>query len=95
MILTVDIGNSRIKWALWQADAIVSHGQTQREAAYTPAAFDDLFKGLDQPFAIYAISVAAKGVAQALDSWVRAHWQADIVYLKTEKKYKEEFACIR
>ena len=88
MILTVDIGSSRIKWALWQADVIIRRGHAQHETPCVPAVFDDLFVAVDQPSAIYAISVAAKQVAQALDGWVQAHWQTDVVHLETEKKYK-------
>jgi type III pantothenate kinase len=89
MILTVDIGNSRIKWALWQADVIVTRGQTDYAAVYDATTFDTLFQGVAQPSAVYAICVAADVAAQALNSWVLRHWQTDVAYLKTEKKYKK------
>lgn len=88
MILTVDIGNSRIKRALWQVDVIVDRGVTDYDNAHYTSAFDRLFQDVQRPSEIYALCVAAKGVAQALDDWVREHWQMDVHYLKTTKKYK-------
>ena len=34
MILTVDIGNSRVKWACWLDDAIVARGASAYAAEY-------------------------------------------------------------
>ncbi|MDT8282573.1 MAG: type III pantothenate kinase [Gammaproteobacteria bacterium] len=88
MIVTVDIGNSRIKMASWQADVIVGRGVTDYDNAHYSSAFDRLFLDVPRPSEIYALCVATEEVAQALDDWVTARWQMDVDYLKTTKKYK-------
>lgn len=88
MILTVDIGNSRIKRALWQADVIVDRGLTDYDKTHYAGAFDRLFLGVQRPSEIYALCVAAEEVAQALNGWAKMHWQMDVHYLQTTKKYK-------
>jgi type III pantothenate kinase len=88
VILTVDIGNSRIKSASWQVDVIVDRGVADYDDAHFANVLDRLFQGVQQPSEIYALCVASEEVAQALDGWVREHWQLDVNYLKTTKKYK-------
>jgi len=93
MILTVDIGNSRIKWALWQADVIVDRAAATYEIDKSMDAFDKLFSSLEKlsaekPSQIYAVCVAGDKMSQALTVWARRRWQLDVAYLKTEKKYK-------
>ena len=93
MILTVDIGNSRIKWALWQADAIVDRAVATYKIEKSMDAFEKLFLSLEKlsaekPLQVYAVCVAGNKMSQALTAWVRRRWQLDVAYLKTEKKYK-------
>ncbi len=93
MILTVDIGNSRIKWALWQADIIVDRAVATYDIDKSMDAFDKLFSSLEKlsqqgPSQVYALCVAGDKVSQALSAWVRQRWQLDVAYLKTEKQYK-------
>ncbi len=88
MILTIDIGNSRIKWALWQADVIVDRAVVAYEIDERMDAIDKLFSGLKKPSQIYAVCVAGDKMSQALSVWVKQRWQLDVVYLKTEKQYK-------
>ena len=92
MILTIDIGNSRIKWAAWQGELIVSRGAAVyagKNLADVPGGiFGQLFAGLEKPSQIFAVCVAGVEISQALDKWVLQHWQLTVEYLKTEKKYK-------
>lgn len=88
MILTVDIGNSRIKWAAWEADRIVSRGA----GAYGDLNFerlcDELFATVKQPSCVYALCVAGDSKRQAFTSWVKRHWQREAAFLTTGKQYK-------
>jgi len=89
MIITVDIGNSRIKWAAWQADTIVGRGveaytkQDKREAV-----LEKLFSTVKNPSHVFAVCVADSQYQLALEKWSRRHWQRDVEYLKTSKHYK-------
>lgn len=92
MILTVDIGNSRIKWAQWQAEVIIARGVAAYSADTISAAFDQLFSlaasAIERPSQVLAVCVAGDEVRQVLSDLVKQHWQMDVQYLKTEKRYK-------
>jgi type III pantothenate kinase len=89
VILTVDIGNSRIKWAQWQAEVIIARDVVVYHADKISEAFDRLFLAIEPPSQVFAVCVAGETVRQALSEWVRRHWQLDVQYLKTEKQYKQ------
>ncbi|NOQ90207.1 MAG: type III pantothenate kinase, partial [Gammaproteobacteria bacterium] len=46
MILTVDIGNSRIKWASWQEDKITARGVVAYDEKKLSKNFDELFSSV-------------------------------------------------
>ncbi len=88
MILTVDIGNSRIKWALWQAEIIIARGVAAHESDKTMSCFETLFSVLEKPSRVFAVCVAGDEQQQALSEWIKQHWQLEVEYLKTQKQYK-------
>jgi type III pantothenate kinase len=89
MILTVDIGNSRIKWASWQTGKIVAGGAASHQQGSYVDVFDALFAVLEKPAQIYVACVAGENLSQALSGWCRQHWQLDVEFLKTEKQFKD------
>jgi len=97
MILTIDIGNSRIKWAAWQDAEIVARGASAYEKENSARIFDVLFAELTrvskstaipQPVRVVVASVAKAQVAAALSDWVKQTWALDVEYLKTEKQFQ-------
>lgn len=58
MILTVDIGNSRIKLAQWQAGIIVARKVSSPADVNVATTLDTLFSGVDKPSRILAVCVA-------------------------------------
>lgn len=93
MILTVDIGNSRIKWALWQAEVIIARGVAAYQVDKLGGTFNHLFSAVcstnERPAKVYAVCVAGEQMQQALSDWVMQRWQQDVEYLKTEKQYQD------
>lgn len=87
MILTVDIGNSRIKWASWKAEEIVASGAASCALDKCADTFDALFAALEKPEHIFVVCVADGALQQALSEWCQQHWQCDIAILKTEKQF--------
>jgi type III pantothenate kinase len=95
MILTVDIGNSRIKWALWQASVIIDRGVSEyrsvsaggNAAEKIQQILDELFSTVEPPWRVFAVCVASEKICPVLSDWVKQHWQLDIEYLKTEKRF--------
>ena len=93
MILTVDIGNSRIKSASWQAGKIVDRNVVAYDKNNPSESFSELFSAHsavseERPLNVLAVCVAGDDVSQALHEWVKQHWQLDVEYLKTQKQYE-------
>ncbi|MBL4711325.1 MAG: type III pantothenate kinase [Gammaproteobacteria bacterium] len=87
MILTIDIGNSRIKRASWRDGKIVNRGVIAYQLRELTKAFDQLFLTMEKPAAIYAVCVAGNDVSLALAQWCALTWQMDVDFLKTEKHF--------
>ncbi len=87
MSLTIDVGNSRVKWAEWQAGEIIASGAGVYDKKDLPASLDALFVGLKKPSVIYSVCVATAEIRYGLTRWVKRHWQLDIDFLATEKKF--------
>jgi type III pantothenate kinase len=92
MILTVDIGNSRIKCAQWQAEVIIARGVVAYSADNVIAAIDQLFSSAvstkELPSQVFAVCVAGEKVRHAMSDWVRRQWGLEVQYLKTEKQFQ-------
>jgi type III pantothenate kinase len=92
MILTVDIGNSRIKWALWQADDVFDRGVAAYKTDKLTDAFNQMFSAVDSkieaPSQVFAVCVAGNELRHLLSESVSRRWQLNVEYLKTEKQYK-------
>ncbi len=88
MILTIDIGNSCIKYAQWHDDGIVNRHRIDYAAEKSIAAFDELFLGLDKPSRVFVVCVAGEVIQSQLCDWVMSHWRLDIEVLQTQKHYK-------
>ena len=87
MILTVDIGNSRIKWASWRAEEITGRGVAAYTLENSDAVFDGLFSALEIPAHVFAVCVAGDKLSRGLIEWCRQHWRIDVEFLKTEKQF--------
>jgi len=87
MILTVDIGNSRIKWASWQTEKIIARGVAPYTADKSSESFDQLFSVVERPMRVFAVCVAGGDMCPNLSKWVKRHWRLDVEYLKTEKQF--------
>ena len=87
MSLTIDVGNSRIKWAEWQAGKIVSRGADVYDKANLSATLDVLFTNVKRPSVVYSVCVASTETRHALTLWVRQHWQLEVDYLAVDKMF--------
>ena len=94
MIVTVDIGNSRIKCAQWMDEVIVA----RNVAAYDKAdadglnnglVFDGLFEPVQKPDRVLAVCVAHDDLRAALAEWVQNNWQLEVEFLKTSDRYDD------
>ncbi len=81
MILLLDAGNSRLKWAVLRngqfehGGAIAQSGSAIKE--FASATWGDL----DAPDAVMVANVAGEPLRRALNSWVKRHWKLTPDYL--------------
>lgn len=87
MILTVDIGNSRIKWALWRADKIVERGVAAYATDNHATGFDELFSKVEKPAHIFVVCVAGNTISHRFNEWSKQRWQLGVEFLNTEKQF--------
>ena len=82
-MLTVDIGNSGIKWGIWQEDQLVLAEDGVYEKASIKAVLDDVFSGAPKQDEVWVSCVAGKDVEQALTEWMQHEWSVEPVFLRT------------
>lgn len=87
--MTIDIGNSRIKWATWRADKIVARGAAGYDKEKAGYALDELFSAVEKPVRVFAVCVAGDEPGLQLNHWVEQRWQLGVEYLKTEKQFND------
>ncbi|MFT3790966.1 MAG: type III pantothenate kinase [Rudaea sp.] len=92
MKLLIDLGNSRLKWALWDGaqlhrGATLTHAHTnQGEAADDTAAkvdFSSLWKDIPDVDTVWIASVAAGSLEQALTRSLNAHFAAPVRHARS------------
>lgn len=92
MIVTVDIGNSRVKCAQWMTEVIVARNVTAYDSeravdAIDSQVFDRLFEALQKPVRVLAVCVGRQNLRAALTDWVQRHWQMEVEFLKTSNRH--------
>ena len=87
MIITIDIGNSRVKLAQWQASVIVARSVQAYGDKNLSDVFDELFTGIKKPEKIFAVCVSGDENRKTLADWVERQWQLPVGFLKTEKRF--------
>lgn len=81
MILLLDAGNSRLKWALlrngqFEHGGALEHTQTPLKELATAA-----WSELDKPEGIWVANVAGETLRRSLNAWVRRRWKLAPVYV--------------
>jgi len=91
MKLLIDLGNSRLKWALWdgaqlQRGATLTHARSDGDSADGNAAavdFSALWKDLPAVNAIWVASVAASTLEQTLTRSLNEHFAVSVRYARS------------
>lgn len=82
----VDIGNSRIKWAVSDGDEFTSIGEAEYVAKELDVQLDVMLNSLEKQSRVAVSSVAAPRVIKAFVSWVEGRWQSDVQVIKTTQQ---------
>ena len=82
-MLTIDIGNSSVKWGIWQEGQLIlaEDGYYKKESLH--ATFDEIFSGAPKQDAVWVSCVAGEDVEQALTEWVEKEWSIEPIFLRT------------
>ncbi len=86
MILLVDIGNSRIKWALSESAIFQAQGIATYQGTPLADVFTATWGTLTPPSRVLAANVAGKAMAAALRTWVDTTWGLDVEFLIPRRK---------
>jgi type III pantothenate kinase len=86
-ILTIDIGNSRIKWALWKNALLVEQGAHDYRADNLPAILSRAWSALEVPAQAILACVAGAAAESEVQNWLTGHWQVEARVLRTTKQF--------
>ncbi len=81
MILLIDAGNSRIKWALAEGNQLSSIAGASLCDADVNAVLRTDWSDMPRPEAVLVANVAGKAVAAALRDWMRSTWKLEAEFL--------------
>lgn len=93
VIVGVDIGNSRIKWACWQGGQVSEQGAI----AASEGALDawlEARRALPPPRQVVAVCVGGKKLARRLDEGVQGIWSLPVDFFHTGEAYRGR-RCLR
>jgi len=84
--LLIDIGNSRIKWCLYNRveNEFGIEGAILHDKAELPSLFSEHWGDLDKPDRVVISNVSGQQLAENVDAWVEKTWQIKTEYVKTE-----------
>lgn len=86
MIILLDIGNSRLKWASMAGKKISAMQSFTGSRAGIKGALNKQFKNIHNVEQIYVANVAGDKFASQLTEWTQAHWQLSPVFINSEKR---------
>ena len=72
--LLIDIGNSNLKWALYQDGQLSATRSHPHRGVIAQSLAEQCWDSLEQPTAIYMASVAEAGWSRQLEDWMEARW---------------------
>lgn len=89
MILLIDIGNSRVKWAIQAQNTLEFKGALAYEKGMIERALPPIFSSMNRPEAIRICSVANSTTNEALTEWFKSVWGVTPAFAKSEFKFGE------
>jgi type III pantothenate kinase len=83
MMLTIDIGNSCIKYGLWQQQHLSATGSVAYRADTVAEALERLLTGVAKPPAIYIACVGGAEVERDCADWFQLYMNIEPVFMRT------------
>lgn len=86
MILLADIGNTRMKWSLWEDGVHTRTGAVAHEPALFARNLDAQWRGIAAPERVLVSNVVGTKIADALYDWVQKRWQLHTEFARAQKE---------
>ena len=85
-MLTIDIGNTHVKWAVWKDRHIIQSGIFDYSKQEPESAFI-AWVDLQAEKRVVVACVAGENVEKALKRWMLTHWSVEPEFLRTTKQF--------
>ncbi|MDT8452909.1 MAG: type III pantothenate kinase [Gammaproteobacteria bacterium] len=82
-MLTIDIGNSGVKWGIWQDGQLILAEDSPYQIGSLHATFDKIYSGAPYQDTVWVSCVAGPDVEQTLTDWIRKEWSIEPIFLRT------------
>jgi type III pantothenate kinase len=84
VILLVDAGNTRIKWATWDGARFTRRGHFFHKGIDPSLLGQKLWDDVEQPIGVVMASVAGRELEQALDAWITQAWHVSVEFAQSQ-----------
>lgn len=90
-VLLIDIGNSRVKWAITHADSLQEGAAFSVTATLPEGLLSSLWQDLSPPDAVWIANVARAEVVDTISAWLHQHWSCPIYHARSEAQAFDVF----
>ncbi|HDY85776.1 hypothetical protein LCGC14_1208840 [marine sediment metagenome] len=87
MRILVDIGNSRVKWALMDRNSLAESQSFDRNKTGIKASLNKEWKTLSDIESVYIANVAGQKIADQVTEWIEKQWKITPKFIQAEKKH--------
>ncbi len=85
MILLVDVGNTRIKWLLWDGEQKRERGELVHRGVAPTTLGERCWGSLERPATVMIANVAGDAIAAALNEWIMRTWSLEARFAATSE----------
>ncbi|MDH5765697.1 MAG: type III pantothenate kinase [Gammaproteobacteria bacterium] len=87
-MLLIDVGNSCLKWAVWNKNNYQSEGTEFYSKEKIIQVFEKLLPVIDKESVVYISSVAGKKINKDIECWFYEFMNLEVVFLTVESEFK-------
>ncbi len=84
-MLCIDVGNSRIKWCVWQGENILCNAVAEYELQHLNNLLEQWFCNIDQQD-VFISSVASSQVNEAIALWFSSVWHRQVSFVESKRR---------
>lgn len=85
-MLAIDVGNSRLKWGVWQQNVLIDKGVFSYRPEQLEQALDNYFAPSLQQGSVYVSCVASEQVQMLLRKWFQQQWGISANFVESQSQ---------